>query len=115
MRSGLFEIALAPNGAPNVALSETAVLAHELDELGGRLAARVVEPAAAIDDVVLLEHAQPRADRRRVREDEDLPALLGRVRRDDVLKPLQPSSQPDNGTLSVWTRWIPSIWTHMGA
>ena len=36
---------------------DAAVLADELDELDGGLAARVVEPAAAVDHVVLLPHA----------------------------------------------------------
>ena len=36
-----------------------------------------------------LEDAQPGADGRRVGEDEDLPAVCGRVRRDDVLEPLE--------------------------
>ena len=36
-----------------------------------------------------LEHAQARADGRRVREDEDLPAVYGRVRLDNVLEPLE--------------------------
>mmetsp|Transcript_37820 Transcript_37820/g.96033 ORF Transcript_37820/g.96033 Transcript_37820/m.96033 type:complete len:301 (-) Transcript_37820:1-903(-) len=39
--------------------------------------------------MVLLEDAQPRADGRRVGEDEDLPAVCGRVRRDHVLEPLE--------------------------
>ena len=36
-----------------------------------------------------LEDAQPGADGRRVGEDEDLPAVCGRVRRDKVLEPLE--------------------------
>ena len=35
-----------------------AVLAHQLDELAALLLIRVVEPAAPVDDVVLLQHAQ---------------------------------------------------------
>ena len=36
-----------------------------------------------------LKHAQARADGRRVREDEDLPAVCRRVRLDNVLEPLE--------------------------
>mmetsp|Transcript_22489 Transcript_22489/g.66002 ORF Transcript_22489/g.66002 Transcript_22489/m.66002 type:complete len:270 (-) Transcript_22489:365-1174(-) len=63
------------------------VVAHDLDEVLGRLRVIVVEPAAAVDDVVLLQHPQPGAHRRRVRKDEELPALLRRLGGDKVLEP----------------------------
>ena len=63
------------------------VLADDLDELLGHLSVVVVEPAAAVDHVALLQHAQPRADDRRVREAEDLPPLRGGVVLDRLLKP----------------------------
>ena len=66
---------------------DAAVLPHQLDEFARRRAAAVVQPAAAVDDVVVLQHAQPGPDRRRVREDEDLPALARRVRLHEVLEP----------------------------
>mmetsp|Transcript_57787 Transcript_57787/g.135683 ORF Transcript_57787/g.135683 Transcript_57787/m.135683 type:complete len:301 (+) Transcript_57787:764-1666(+) len=66
---------------------DAAVLAHQLDELAALLLVRVVEPAAAIDDVVLLQHAQARAVGGGVREDEDLPALGRGVLLQDLLEP----------------------------
>mmetsp|Transcript_25197 Transcript_25197/g.74957 ORF Transcript_25197/g.74957 Transcript_25197/m.74957 type:complete len:535 (+) Transcript_25197:92-1696(+) len=71
---------------------DAAVPPDELDELARRarvrlLAARVVQPAAAVDDVVLLQHPQPGADRRRVRKHEDLPPLLGGVLAHQPLEP----------------------------
>ena len=39
--------------------------------------------------VARLQHAQARADGRRMREDEDLPAVCRRVRLDNVLEPLE--------------------------
>ena len=60
-----------------------------LDELLRRDAVVVVEPAAAVHHVALLQHAKARADDRGVREDEDAPAILGRVVLDGLLEPLQ--------------------------
>mmetsp|Transcript_32450 Transcript_32450/g.73271 ORF Transcript_32450/g.73271 Transcript_32450/m.73271 type:complete len:269 (+) Transcript_32450:1003-1809(+) len=65
------------------------VLAHELDELLGRHRVVVVEPAAAVDHVAFLEHAQTRANDRSVREAEYLPAFGGRVVNDGLLEPLK--------------------------
>ena len=61
--------------------------AHRLDERARDGAVVVVEPAAAVDHVALLQHAQPRADDRRVREAEDVPAVLGRVLGNLLLEP----------------------------
>ena len=53
--------------------------AHGVDEQLRSHRVVVVEPAAAVDDVALLEHAQARADHGRVREAENLPPVLVRV------------------------------------
>jgi len=73
---------------------DATVLTHELDEFGRGLwitvlSARVIEPAAPIHNVVLLQHAKTRANGRSVCENEDLPALRRRVRRDQILEPLK--------------------------
>ena len=67
---------------------DAAVLAYKLYELDGGLAARVVEPTTAIDDVVLLQNAQAAADRRCVREHKHFPPVLRRVLLAGLLKPL---------------------------
>ena len=57
---------------------DAAVFPDKLDELAALLVVGVVEPAAAVDDVVLLEDAEAGAVWRSVRENEDLPAIIGR-------------------------------------
>mmetsp|Transcript_3508 Transcript_3508/g.6415 ORF Transcript_3508/g.6415 Transcript_3508/m.6415 type:complete len:313 (+) Transcript_3508:763-1701(+) len=64
-----------------------AVLTHELDELAALLVVRVVEPAAAIDHMVLLQHAQSRSVGRGVRKDKDLPPVGGWVVNERLLEP----------------------------
>jgi len=51
----------------------------------------VVQPAAPVHDVVLLEDAQAGSDDRRVAKAEDVPAVLGRVLVD---RPLEPRDLP---------------------
>ena len=56
-----------------------------------------------------LKHAQARADGRRVREDEDLPAVCRRVRLDNVLEPLEllvvdGHLQPGAGSIALGCR-----------
>ena len=58
---------------------------HQFNELGA--AAAVVEPAAAVDHVVLLEHPEAAADGRRVSEAENLPAVFRWVVLQEVLEP----------------------------
>mmetsp|Transcript_38765 Transcript_38765/g.116501 ORF Transcript_38765/g.116501 Transcript_38765/m.116501 type:complete len:302 (-) Transcript_38765:368-1273(-) len=64
-----------------------AVLPHELDELAALGVVGVVEPAAAVHDVVLLKDAQSRAVGRSVSEDKDLPALVGGMIDEHLLEP----------------------------
>ena len=67
---------------------DAAVLPDELDELAALGVVGVVEPAAAVDDVVLLQYAEAAAVGRGVGEDEDLPPLVGRVVLEGLLEPL---------------------------
>ena len=67
---------------------DAAVLAHQVDELAALLLIRVIQPAAAVDDVVLLQHAQARTIGRSMREDEDLPAIFRGVIDQNLLEPL---------------------------
>jgi hypothetical protein len=64
------------------------VLPHELDELLALLLVAVIEPAASVHDVVLLEHPQAAPVGRGVGEDEYLPPLVGGVFDEDVLEPV---------------------------
>ena len=64
------------------------VLPHELDELLALLLVAVIEPAAAVHDVVLLQHPQAAPVGRGVCEDEYLPPLVGGVFDEDVLEPV---------------------------
>mmetsp|Transcript_13471 Transcript_13471/g.52928 ORF Transcript_13471/g.52928 Transcript_13471/m.52928 type:complete len:586 (+) Transcript_13471:1619-3376(+) len=64
-------------------------LAHRLDEELGRALVVVVEPAAPVDDVALLEDAEAGADDGRVREAEDLPAVLEGVLLDGLHEPVE--------------------------
>mmetsp|Transcript_12356 Transcript_12356/g.35843 ORF Transcript_12356/g.35843 Transcript_12356/m.35843 type:complete len:676 (-) Transcript_12356:268-2295(-) len=66
---------------------DAAVLAHQLDELATPVLVGMVEPAAAVDDVVLLQHAQPAAVGRGVGEHEDLVAFVGGVAAQEVFEP----------------------------
>jgi hypothetical protein len=63
------------------------VLAHKVDEFAALLLVRVVEPAAAVHHVVLLEHTQARAVGRSVGEDEHPPAVLRGVVNEKLLEP----------------------------
>ena len=47
----------------------------------------MVEPAAAVDDVILLQDAQTGSVGRGVGEDEDLPSLVGGVGEKEVFEP----------------------------
>lgn len=64
---------------------DATVFPHKLDELGR--VSRVVQPAAAVDNVVLLQDAQPRADGWRVGKYEYLPAVVRRMRLEHLLEP----------------------------
>jgi hypothetical protein len=64
-----------------------AMLAHKVDELAALLLVRVVQPAAAVHHVVLLEHAEARTVGRRVGEYEHSPPVLGGVVNEEVLEP----------------------------
>mmetsp|Transcript_16554 Transcript_16554/g.32656 ORF Transcript_16554/g.32656 Transcript_16554/m.32656 type:complete len:381 (+) Transcript_16554:1173-2315(+) len=66
---------------------DAAVLADKLDELAALLLVRVVEPAAPVDHVVLLEDTQARPVWGGVGEDEDLPAVGGGVLLEHLLEP----------------------------
>ena len=66
---------------------DASVLPHQLDELPTVLLIRMVQPAAAVDDVILLQDAQTGSVGRGVGEDEDLPPLVGGVGAAEVLEP----------------------------
>mmetsp|Transcript_36373 Transcript_36373/g.48134 ORF Transcript_36373/g.48134 Transcript_36373/m.48134 type:complete len:262 (-) Transcript_36373:341-1126(-) len=83
---------------------DTTVLAYELDELTALEIVGVVEPAASIDNVVLLEDTETRSVGGCVGEDEDLPSLRGGVGLESFLKPCHLSivnSDLVRGVLSV--------------
>eukprot|EP00982_Pelagococcus_subviridis_P013119 31220-Pelagococcus_subviridis.AAC.3 len=65
------------------------VAAHGVDEELRRHGVVVVEPAAAVDDVALLQDAETGADHGRVREAEDLPPVLVRVLLDRLHEPVE--------------------------
>jgi hypothetical protein len=67
---------------------DASVLAHKLDELAALLLIRVVEPAAPVDDMVLLKHAQARPVGGGVSEHEDLPAIGRGMVFEDFCEPL---------------------------
>mmetsp|Transcript_16867 Transcript_16867/g.39976 ORF Transcript_16867/g.39976 Transcript_16867/m.39976 type:complete len:305 (+) Transcript_16867:1062-1976(+) len=73
------------SGEPSL---DAPVLPDELDELAALGVVGVVEPAAAVDDVVLLQDAESGAVGRGVGEDEYLPPLVGRVVLEGLLEPL---------------------------
>mmetsp|Transcript_26063 Transcript_26063/g.35919 ORF Transcript_26063/g.35919 Transcript_26063/m.35919 type:complete len:219 (+) Transcript_26063:1496-2152(+) len=52
------------------------IRSHDLDELAGRGSARVVEPAAAVHDVILLQHSQTTAHWRSMRKHEYFPSVF---------------------------------------
>ena len=64
--------------------------AHNIDELlrGRAGPAVVVQPAAAVHHVVLLQDADATANNRRVGKAKNGPALLGRLRGHELLEPL---------------------------
>ena len=67
---------------------DAAVLTHQVDELAALLLIGVIQPAAAVDDVVLLQHTQAGTIGRSMREDEDLPAIGRGVIDQHLLEPL---------------------------
>ena len=66
---------------------DASVLPHQLDEFATILLVRMVQPAAAVDDVVLLQDAQTGAVGRGVGEDEDLPPLVGGMSAEEFNEP----------------------------
>ncbi len=62
------------------------ILAHDLNK-PSRVLGAVVQPAAAVHDMVLLQHAQATAHRGRVREHEYPPAVIRRAFFDGVFEP----------------------------
>ena len=74
------------SGEPSL---DAPVLPDELDELAALGVVGVVEPAAAVHDVALLEDAEAGADDGRVREAEYLPAILERVFLDRLHEPVE--------------------------
>ena len=66
---------------------DAAMLPHELDELATILFIGMVEPAASVDDVILLQHPQTGAIGRSVRKDKYLPPLVGGMVDQKVFEP----------------------------
>mmetsp|Transcript_19692 Transcript_19692/g.31896 ORF Transcript_19692/g.31896 Transcript_19692/m.31896 type:complete len:266 (-) Transcript_19692:78-875(-) len=67
---------------------DTTMLPDQLDKLLALLLITVIQPTASIDDVILLQDPQSTSIRRSVREDEDLPTLVGGMRLDQILEPI---------------------------
>ena len=84
---------------------DASVLPDELDELAALGVVGMVEPAASVDDVVLLEHAEAAAVGRGVGEYEDLPPLVGRVVLEGLLEPL--ALLPVDGDLVAGVLGVP--------
>ena len=66
---------------------DASVLPDELDELAALGVVGVVEPAASVDDVILLQHPQTGAIGRSVRKNEYLPPLVGGMVDQKVFEP----------------------------
>ena len=64
------------------------VFSDQVDELLALLLVGVIQPAASVNNVILLQHTQSRSIRRRMRKYEDLPSILSLVRLHEVLKPV---------------------------
>ena len=56
---------------------DATVFPNELNELAAFGIVGMVEPAATVDDVILLKDAETGSIRRGVSEDEDLPSIVG--------------------------------------
>jgi hypothetical protein len=67
---------------------DTPVLPDQLDEFLALLFVRVVQPAATVDNMVLLQDTKSTAIGRGMGEDEYLPSILGGVSLDEVLEPI---------------------------
>mmetsp|Transcript_27173 Transcript_27173/g.57700 ORF Transcript_27173/g.57700 Transcript_27173/m.57700 type:complete len:266 (-) Transcript_27173:62-859(-) len=68
------------------------MLPHQIDKLRTQLLIIMVQPTAAIEYLVLLQHGESAPDRGRVSEHEDLPSLLGGASPNELLEPIDLSS-----------------------
>mmetsp|Transcript_2134 Transcript_2134/g.4825 ORF Transcript_2134/g.4825 Transcript_2134/m.4825 type:complete len:282 (-) Transcript_2134:132-977(-) len=67
---------------------DRAVLTDKFNELSALDLVGVVQPAASVDNVVLLKNTKSGSVRGSMGEDKDLPSFIGRVSLDDVLEPV---------------------------
>lgn len=68
---------------------DAAVLAHEFNKLAALFIVGMVEPAAAIDDVIFLQDAETTSIGRSVGKDKDAPSVRGGMGLESFFKPVE--------------------------